>query len=50
MTDDDAARVLARAAEAWLDVVLIATAMALAPCEFSGRWMVAWARSFRLDA
>lgn len=50
MPDDDALGVVARATEAWLDLVLMATLFALAPYEWSGQLLTAWAQAVRRDA
>lgn len=50
MDDEPADHIAAQAAEAWLDMVLLATALALTPYEFSARLLVAWARLFDPDS
>ncbi len=45
MPDDDTSRGLAQATEAWLDIVLMATAIALAPCEWGARLVIVWSRT-----
>jgi hypothetical protein len=44
--DERALRTAAEAAEAWLDVLLLTTMIALAPCEWSARFVIAWTRAF----
>jgi hypothetical protein len=50
MADEPADRTATQAAEAWLDLVLLATALALAPYEFGARLLIAWSRLFDPDS
>ncbi len=43
--DDEALRVAVQATEAWLDLVLMATSMVLAPYEWSGHFIIVCTRS-----
>jgi hypothetical protein len=50
MDDEPAISAVAQATEAWLDIVLTATALALAPYEWGAQVLIAWARLFDGDA
>lgn len=50
MPDDDALRCFGQATEAWLDVLLMTSEMALLPCEFCAQFVIAWSRLIGHDA
>jgi len=45
--DDEALRVAVQATEAWLDLLLMATSMALAPYEWGGHLIIVCTRVLR---
>lgn len=42
--DDAALRAAAGARQAWLDMLLLTTSLALAPCEWGAHFVILWTR------